>query len=93
MESMGGFELPVEVVVLVLHALGLDLRLQRPSHMVVRASTACVDEEVLALFYCVAGRAIGVVLMWPESLLRGPGERIHCDAKAIGLLSRLTLRR
>ena len=40
---MGGFELPVEVVVLVLHALGLDLRLQRPSHRVVRGSTARVE--------------------------------------------------
>jgi len=52
--SQWAAELPVEVVVLVLHALGLDLRLQRPSHRVVRGSTACVDEVVLALFYCVA---------------------------------------
>ena len=40
-------ELLVEVVVLVLHALGLDLRLQRPSHrVVIRGSIACVDDLV-----------------------------------------------
>ena len=73
MESMGGFELPVEVVVLVLHALGLDLRLQRPSHRVVRGSTACVDEEVLALFYCVA--VLRVVQLGSCSC----GRRAYCE--------------
>jgi hypothetical protein len=65
--------LPVEVVVLVLHALGLDLRLQRPSHRVVRGSTACVDEEVLALFYCVA--VLRVVQLGSCSC----GRRAYCE--------------